>query len=65
LPDLLRTTSLTNARRNTPIDPATVMCFNCRKDGYFVLSCPELKDIGNIKEIKEEEMFDELRKEKP
>jgi len=28
-----------------------VTYFNCGKDGYFTTSCPELKDIGNIKEI--------------
>jgi len=42
-----------------------VTCFNCKRDGYFALSCPELKDIGNIKEIEEEKTFDELGKEKP
>jgi len=30
-----------------------VIYFNYRKNSYFALSCPELKDIGNIKEIKE------------
>jgi len=29
------------------------------------LSCPELKDIGNIKEIEEGEILDKLGKEKP
>ena len=32
-----------------------VIYFNCRKNGYFTLSCLELKDINNIKEIEEEE----------
>jgi len=32
-----------------------VICFNYRKDGYFAISYLELKDIGNIKEIEEEE----------
>jgi len=41
------------------------MCFNCRKDGYFTTSYPELKDIGNIKEIKEEETSNKLGKEEP
>jgi len=38
------------------------MCFNCGKDSYFTISCPELKDIGNIKEIKKEEMSNKLGK---
>jgi len=42
-----------------------VICFNCGKDRYFALSCPEPKDIGNIKEIEEGEMSDELGKEEP
>jgi len=42
-----------------------VTCFNCGKDSYFALSCLELKDIGNIKEIEEEEMSNKLEKEKP
>jgi len=29
------------------------------------LSCPELKDIGEIKEIEEGEMSDKLGKEEP
>jgi len=29
------------------------------------MSCPELKDIGNIKEIEEEEMSNKLGKEEP
>ena len=45
----------TSAHCTTLINPATVTCFNCGKDSYFALSCPELKDIGNIKEIEEEE----------
>ena len=51
---------LTSACRTTLIDPATVTCFNCGKDGYFTLSCLELKDINNIKEIKEEEEKKEI-----
>jgi hypothetical protein len=31
-----------------------VICYNCRKNNYFILLCPELKNIGNIKEIKED-----------
>jgi len=41
------------------------MCFNYRKDSYFTILCPELKDIGNIKEIEEEDMSNKLGKEKP
>jgi len=42
-----------------------VTCFNYRKDSYFTTSYPELKDIGNIKEIEEEEMSNKLGKEEP
>jgi hypothetical protein len=44
-----------------------VTCFNCRKDNYFTLSYLELKDISNIKEIKEEEeeISNKLKKEEP
>jgi len=65
LPDLLYTIPLTNACCNTLIDPATVTCFNYGKDGYFAISCPELKDTGNIKEIEEEETPNKLGKEEP
>jgi len=41
------------------------MCFNYGKDGYFTMSCPELKDIGNIKEIEEKEMSNKLGKKGP
>jgi hypothetical protein len=40
-------------------------CYNCNKEGYFALSCLELKDIGNIKEIKEGEISNKLGKEEP
>ena len=53
------------ARRNTPIDPAIVMCYNCDKNGHFILFCLELKNIGDIKEIEEGEMFDKLGKKEP
>jgi len=57
---------LANTRRNTLIDPASVMCFNCGKDSYFTTFCLELKDMGNIKEIEEEEeMSNKLGKEEP
>ena len=46
---------LTSTHRTTLINPATVTYFNCRKNSHFASSCPELKDIDNIKEIKEEE----------
>jgi len=39
--------------------------FNCGRDSYFTISCLELKDIGNIKEIEKEEMFNKLGKEEP
>jgi len=42
-----------------------VICFNYKKDSYFVLSCLELKDRGNIKEIEEEEMSNKLKKRNP
>jgi len=42
-----------------------VICFNCGKNSYFILSYLELKDIGNIKEIEEEEMSNKLEKKEP
>ena len=42
-----------------------VMCFNYRKDSYFTLPRPELKDIGNIKKIEEKEISNKLGKEEP
>ena len=58
---------LISTRYITLIDPITVTYFNCGKDGHFVLSCLELKDIGDIKEIEkeEEETSNKLEKEKP
>jgi len=65
LPNPLCTIPLTNAYYNTLINPAMVTCFNCRKDSYFTTSYLEPKDIGNIKEIEEEETFNKLGKEGP
>jgi len=42
-----------------------VIYFNYGKDSYFTISYLEPKDIGNIKEIKEEEMSNKLGKEEP
>jgi len=56
---------LVNAYYNTLINPTTVTYFNCGKDSYFTISCLELKDIGNIKEIENEEISNKLGKEKP
>ena len=50
---------------NTPIDPTLATCYNYDKEGYFTLSCLELKDIGNIKEIEEGEISNKLGKEEP
>jgi len=41
------------------------MCFNYKKDSYFTIFYLELKSIGNIKEIKKEEMSNKLGKEEP
>jgi len=42
-----------------------VTYFNYKKNSYFILFYLELKNIGNIKEIKEEKMSNKLGKEKP
>jgi hypothetical protein len=39
--------------------------YNYNKEGYFTLSCLKLKDIGDIKEIEEGEIFNKLGKEEP
>jgi len=65
LPNPLYTIPLTNACCNTPINPTMVICFNCGKNSYFAISCPELKDMGNIKGIEEEETSNKLEKEEP
>ena len=62
---MLCTIPLANACCNTPINPAMVTCFNYGKDSYFAMSYPKLKDIGDIKEIEEEEISNELGKEEP
>jgi len=41
------------------------MCYNCDKEGYFALSCLELKNSGDIKEMEEGETSNELGKEEP
>jgi len=65
LPDQPRTTPLTGTCRNTPIDPASAICYNCDKEGHFALSYLELRDIGDIKEIEEGETSNKLGKEEP
>ena len=50
---------------NTPIDPTTVICYNCNEDRYYALSCPQPRNIGNIKEMEEGEISDKLGKEEP
>jgi len=62
---LPHTTPVANAYHNTLINPTIVTCFNYRKDSYFALSYPKLKDIGNIKEIEEEETSNKLEKKEP
>jgi len=42
-----------------------VTYFNYKKDSYFAISCPKPKNIGNIKEIEEEETSNKLGKEEP
>ena len=53
------------ARRNTPINPAIVIYYNCNKNKHFILFCLELKITSDIKEIEEGEMSDESGIEKP
>jgi len=63
---LPRTIPLANAYCNTLINPILVTCFNCGKDSHFAISCLELKNIGDIKEIEEEEeTSNKLGKEEP
>jgi len=42
-----------------------VTYFNYRKGSYFITFYLELKNIGNIKEIEEEEISNKLEKEEP
>ena len=65
--NLLQSTPPTSTYCTTLIDPATVTYFNCGKNNYFTLSCLELKNINNIKEIEkeEEETSNKLKKEEP
>ena len=42
-----------------------VICYNCNKDRHYALSCPQPKNIGNIKEIEEGEISDKLEKKEP
>ena len=65
MPNQPYTIPLAIARYNTLINPTTVICYNYNKDGHFTLSCLELKNIGNIKEIEEGEITNELEKEEP
>jgi len=64
-PQALPNPPLTSNCCNTLINPTTVIYYNCDKNNHFTLSCPELKDIGDIKEIKEGETSDKLGKEEP
>jgi len=54
---------LTGTYCNTLINYNIVICYNCGKNRHFVLFYLELKKIGNIKKIEEEEIFNELGKE--
>ena len=56
---------LTSTCCNTLISPTIVTCYNYGKDGHFTLPYLELKIIGNIKKIKEGEIFNKFEKEKP
>ena len=52
----------TSTYYNTLVNSTTVIYFNCRKYSYFILSCLKPKVIGNIKKIKEKEIFNKLKK---
>ena len=64
-PDLPRTTPSAGTCCNTLINPTSATYYNYNKEGYFTLSCLELKDIGDIKEIEEGETSNKLGKEEP
>ena len=55
---------LTSTYYNTLVNFATVIYFNCGKNGYFTLSYLEPKVISNIKKIKEKEISNKLEKKK-
>ena len=40
------------------------MYYNCNKDRYYALSCLQLKNIGDIKEMEEGEISNELEKKR-
>ena len=65
MPNLPYTIPLTSIYCNTLINTIIVICYSYRKDSYFTLFCLELKNIGNIKEIKEGEVFNKLEKKEP
>jgi len=62
-PDRLCTIPPISTRHNTLINPTIITCFNCRKKGHFILFYLKPKNINNIKEIKEEKIFNKLGKE--
>ena len=39
------------------------MYYNCNKDGHYALSCLQLKNTGDIKEMEEGEISNKLEKE--
>ena len=58
--NLLYIIFLTSTYYNTLINSIIVIYFNYKKDSYFILFCLELKDINNIKNIKEKVIFNKL-----
>ena len=63
MPNLLYTTPLTSTCCNILVNPATVIYYNCKKNGYFILLYLELKNTGNIKKIKKY-IFKKLKKKR-
>jgi len=55
----------TNTYYNTPINYNIIICYNYRKNKFFILFYLKLKKINNIKEIEEEKIFNKLGKEEP